>query len=184
MNPKNARARRLYSDILTCFSRKQHRDSFQVFLYLLLDGSGRPLPTRATVKSPSAISRFLNHTSWDLRTLCRFMRQAALQLFNDTWKHAPHQRPWVEFLVDLTSLEKAGKFSGLSDWMHVLNAVNGVHLVVLYIKSFHFPADVVSRGVKQGSVLLKVGQDVLLGMLSCLPLCGPPRHARSFPTHP
>ncbi|MFN4249520.1 transposase [Deinococcus sp.] len=133
MNPKNARARRLYSDILTCFSRKQHRDSFQVFLDLLLDGSGRPLPTRATVKSPSAISRFLNHTSWDLRTLCRFMRQAALQLFNDTWQHAPHQRPRVEFLVDLTSLEKAGKFPGLSDWMHVLNAVHGVHLVVLYI---------------------------------------------------
>ena len=61
------------------------------------------------------------------------MRQAALQLFNDTWKHAPHQRPRVEFLVDLTSLEKAGKFPGLSDWMHVLNAVHGVHLVVLYI---------------------------------------------------
>jgi ABC-type transport system substrate-binding protein len=54
----------------------------------------------------------------------------------------------------------------------------------LYNKSFHFPADVVSRGVKQGSVLLKVGQDVLFRVLSCLPLCGPPRHARSFPTHP
>ncbi|PTA66744.1 transposase [Deinococcus arcticus] len=133
MNPKNARARRLYSDILSCFTRRQHRESFEVFLDLLLDGSGRPLPARATVKSPAAISRFLNHAHWDLRSLCRFMRQAALELFNDTWKHAPHHRPRVEFLVDLTSLEKAGKFTDLSDWMHVLNAVHGVHLVVLYI---------------------------------------------------
>ncbi|MFW8628604.1 hypothetical protein ACNA7A_17600, partial [Deinococcus sp. ME38] len=30
-------------------------------------------------------------------------------------------------------VSKAGKFSGLSDWMHVLNAVHGVHLVVLHI---------------------------------------------------
>ncbi|MEW6421646.1 MAG: transposase, partial [Deinococcota bacterium] len=42
------------------------------------------------------------------------MRQAALQLFNDTWK------------VDLIRLEKAGKFPGLSDGVH------GVHLIVLY----------------------------------------------------
>lgn len=104
----------LTSDILPCLSRKQHRDSFQVFLDLLLNGTDLPFPERATVKSSSAPSRFLNHTSWDLRTLCRFMRQAALQLFNDTWK------------VALIRLEKADKFSGLSDWVH------GVHLIVLY----------------------------------------------------
>ncbi|WP_343760346.1 hypothetical protein, partial [Deinococcus depolymerans] len=39
------------------------------------------------------------------------------------------------------------------------------------IKSFHFPADVVSRGLKQESVLLHPGQDVLFSILSCLPLC-------------
>ena len=133
MNPKHPRVRQLYSDILTCFSRKQHRDSFQVFLDLLLDGSGRPLPERATVKSPAALSRFLNHARWNLRTVCRLMRHAALQLFRDTWNQRPQHRPRVELLVDLTSLEKAGTFVHLTDWMHVLNAVHGVHLVVLYL---------------------------------------------------
>ena len=58
--PKECTCQTALFDILNCFSRKQQRDSFQVFLGLLLDGSGRPLPTRATVKSPSAISRFLS----------------------------------------------------------------------------------------------------------------------------
>ncbi|MCD0157122.1 hypothetical protein [Deinococcus sp. 6GRE01] len=54
----------------------------------------------------------------------------------------------------------------------------------VHLKSFHFPADAVSRGLEQGSVLLKVGQDGLLRILSRLPLCDPPCHARNFPTHP
>ncbi|WP_371827146.1 transposase [Deinococcus sp. QL22] len=133
MNPKEPRSRRLYSDILTCFSRAQHRASFEVFLDLLLDGSGRPLPERATVKSPAAISRFLNHAAWQTRQLCRVMRQHALQLLPDEWRLRPHQRPRLDLLVDLTSLEKSGKFADLDDWMHTFNSVHGVHLVVLYL---------------------------------------------------
>ncbi|GMA15378.1 hypothetical protein GCM10025871_17090 [Deinococcus metallilatus] len=83
MYPKERRPRRLYSDILRCFSRKQHRESFEVFLDLLLDGSGRPLPERATVKSPSALSRFLNHAAWDTRRLCRVMRRHAQETLQD-----------------------------------------------------------------------------------------------------
>ncbi|WP_161881419.1 hypothetical protein [Deinococcus alpinitundrae] len=79
MIPKEQRSRRLYSDILPCFTRKRHRESFEVFLDLLLDGSGRPLPERATVKSPSSISRLLNHVAWITRQFCRVMRQYALQ---------------------------------------------------------------------------------------------------------
>ncbi|MFB9995277.1 transposase [Deinococcus oregonensis] len=130
MNPKEPRSRRLYSDILTCFSRSQHRASFEVFLDLLLDGSGRPLPQRATVKSPAAISRFLNHAAWHTRQFCRVMRQHALQLLQDEWRLRPHQRPRLDLLVDLTSLEKSGKFADLDDWMHTFNSV---HLVVLYL---------------------------------------------------
>lgn len=133
MNPKEQRSRRLYSDILPCFSRKQHRESFEVFLDLLLDGSGRPLPERATVKSPSSISRFLNHMAWNTRRLCRVLRQHARQTLQDAWCQRPHQRPRLELLVDLTSLEKTGKFSELADWVHTFNSVHGVHLVVLYL---------------------------------------------------
>ncbi|MBZ9753486.1 transposase, partial [Deinococcus sp. HMF7604] len=39
----------------------------------LLGGSGAPLPVRATVKSPSAISRFLNHATWNTRQFRRVM---------------------------------------------------------------------------------------------------------------
>lgn len=127
------RSRRLYSDILPCFTRKQHRASFEVFLDLLLDGSGRPLPQRATVKSPAAISRFLNHATWNTRRLCRVLRQHALAALQDVWRTHPHQRPRLELLVDLTSLEKTGKFSELADWVHTFNSVHGVHLVVLYL---------------------------------------------------
>ncbi len=35
--------------------------------------------------------------------------------------------------MDLISLEKAGKFSELADWMHTLNGVHGIHVVVLYL---------------------------------------------------
>ena len=75
-----------------------------VFLDLLLDGSGRAVPERATVKSPAAISRFLgrtavlermcistpllpmrtlaqflNHVSWDTRRLSRMLPAQALE---------------------------------------------------------------------------------------------------------
>ncbi|RJF73383.1 hypothetical protein D3875_19360 [Deinococcus cavernae] len=35
--------------------------------------------------------------------------------------------------MDLTSLEKTGKFAELADWVHTFNSVHGVHLVVLYL---------------------------------------------------
>lgn len=133
MNPKDLRSRRLYSDILPCFTRKQHRESFEVFLDLLLDGSGSPLPQRATVKSPAAISRFLNHASWNTRQFCRVLRQHALETVQDVWRAQAHQRPRLELLIDLTSLEKTGKFAELADWVHTYNSVHGVHLVVLYL---------------------------------------------------
>ncbi|BDP41220.1 hypothetical protein DAETH_11890 [Deinococcus aetherius] len=131
MNPKEQHSRRLYSDILPCFSRKQHRESFEVFLDLLLDGSGQPLPERATVKSPAALSRFLNHAAWNTWQLCRVLRQHAQETLQDFWRQQPHQRPRLELLVDLTSLDKTGKFALLADWVHIFNSIHGVHLVVL-----------------------------------------------------
>ncbi len=104
-----------------------------VFLDLLLDGSGKALPERATVKSPAAISRFLNHASWDTRKLCRMLREHALHTVQSWYGQHPQHRPRLELLVDLTSLEKTGKFTALTDWMHTYNGAYGVHLVVLYL---------------------------------------------------
>lgn len=85
------------------------------------------------MKSPSAISRFLNHATWSTRQLCRVLREHALATFHDHWRASPHQRPRVDLLVDLTSLEKSGKFSELAGWMHTYHGVRGVHLVILYV---------------------------------------------------
>jgi hypothetical protein len=63
---KDTCAGRLYSDILATFTRKQHLDAVQVLLCLFLAAMGKPLPTYATVKSPAALSRFLNQYSWSL----------------------------------------------------------------------------------------------------------------------
>lgn len=112
VNQKDLRSRRLYSDILLCFTRKQHKASFEVFLDLLLDESGRPPPQQATVKSPAAISRFLgrtapmrtfapflNHATWNTRRLCRVLRQHALASLQDVCRTHPHPCPRLELLV-------------------------------------------------------------------------------------
>ena len=57
-----------------------------VFLDLMLDGSGRALPERATVKSPAAISRFLNHASWNTRRLSRMLRSHALAALQSLYR--------------------------------------------------------------------------------------------------
>ena len=104
-----------------------------VFLDLLLDGSGRDLPERATVKSPAAISRFLNHASWDTRKFSRTLREHALHTVQSFYRQHPGRHPRLELLVDLTTLEKTGKFAALTDWLHTYNGAHGVHLVVLYL---------------------------------------------------
>jgi hypothetical protein len=108
VNLKDSRSSRLYSDILPCFTRKQRTASFEVFLDLLLDDSGRPLPQRATDQP------VLNHATWNTRRLCRVLRRHALASLQDVWLAHPHQRPQLELLVDLTSLEKTGKFNELA----------------------------------------------------------------------
>ncbi len=65
MDSEKQRAGQLFSEVLSTFRRKQHRDTFEVMMNLFLTGQGQPLPHLATVKSPSAVSRFLNQYDWD-----------------------------------------------------------------------------------------------------------------------
>lgn len=127
------RAGRLYADILDTFTRKQHLDTAQVLLNLFLAARGQPLPDLATVKSPSAISRFLNHYAWNARALIRVMRRHALEQYDLHRRQARGRSARLELIVDLTSLGKEGQFEHLGNWMHTLNGVTGVHLVVLYL---------------------------------------------------
>jgi len=133
VNPKEPRSRRLYSDILASFSRKQHLDTVQVLLCHFLAALGQPRLNSATVKSPSAISRFLNHYDWNLRAVVRIMRRHALQQYFEYRQQFRGRRPRLELIVDLTSLGKEGQFTALTGWMHTLNGVHGVHVVILFL---------------------------------------------------
>lgn len=133
MRPQKDRAGRLYADVLALFARKQHLDTVQVLLNLFLQARGQPLPSLATVKSPSAISRFLNHYAWNVRGLIRVMRRHALDQYHLHRRSARGRSARLELIVDLTSLRKEGRFEHLQGWVHRFNGVTGVHLVVLYL---------------------------------------------------
>ena len=133
MNAKETRAGQLYTDILTTLTRKQHLDNVQVLLNLFLTAMGKPLPAYATVKSPTALSRFLNHAPWSLTAMIRVMRHHAQSQLKAYRKRCVGRPPRLELIVDLTSIAKEGRFEGLGDWMHTLNSVQGVHVVLLYL---------------------------------------------------
>jgi hypothetical protein len=114
--------------------------SLKVLLGRFLAVQGHALPAHTSVKSASALSRFLNHYNWSTRSVIRTTRAAILQQIAE---HPPHARTPIRLLIDLTTLEKSGKFwhlSTLSDdpdapeqWVRLLNGKRGLHLVVLYL---------------------------------------------------
>jgi hypothetical protein len=114
--------------------------SLNALLGLFLDAQGHALPEHTQVKSPSALSRFLNHYRWSTRRVIQTTRQA---IWQQIAAHAPHHRVPVRLLIDLTTLEKCGKFWQLSTptddpdapdpWVRILNGKRGLHLVVLYL---------------------------------------------------
>lgn len=133
MKQKIDRAGLLYSDMLTACPRKQHRANMQVVLSCFLEALGVSRFHASTAKSPGAISRFLNHQNWSLRTLIRTIRQHALRTFHDACGGRRGRPPLIEIIVDTTSISKEGVFAELDGWIHTLNNVRGLHVVMLYV---------------------------------------------------
>lgn len=92
------------------------------------------------MKSASALSRFLNQYQWSTRGVIRATRKA---IFQQIQQHCPHKNAPLQVLIDLTTLEKCGKFLHLSNrtdepenpelWVRVLNGKRGLHIVMLYL---------------------------------------------------
>ncbi|MGL4621633.1 MAG: hypothetical protein ACRCZS_21655 [Chroococcidiopsis sp.] len=107
---------------------------------LFLEAQGHPLPQHTQVKSASSLSRFFNHYEWSTRGVIRATRKATLQQIE---QHRPPRGSLEKVLIDLTTLEKCGKFLHLSNvtddpeapdpWVRVLNGKRGLHIVVLYL---------------------------------------------------
>jgi hypothetical protein len=124
---------------LLCFRQSVYQKaSLNAILGLFLEAQGHPLPQRTQVKSASSLSRFLNHYSWSTRSVIRTTRQAIL---GQIAQHRPYKGIPLRIIIDLTTLEKCGKFlhlhtptpDGPDPWVRMLNGKRGLHLVVLYL---------------------------------------------------
>lgn len=133
-------AQELVYSLLCLMPSVYQKASFNALLGLFLEAQGRPLPQHTQVKSASSLSRFLNHYSWSTRGVIRATRQAILQ---QVAQHPPRKSTPLQVLIDLTCLEKCGKFLHLGtatddpeapdSWVRILNGKRGLHLVVLYL---------------------------------------------------
>lgn len=126
-----AHAQGLVYTLLGLMPTLYQRDSLQALLGLFLQAQGHPLPEHCPTKSASALSRFLNEYPWSTRAVIRQVRGAVLQQL--LAYHPPGRRPTLQVIVDLTTLEKRGKFKVFASLISVFNGKRGLHLVVLYL---------------------------------------------------
>jgi hypothetical protein len=128
--------------ILLCLMPSEYQKaSLKALMGLFLEAQGHPLPQQSQIKSASSLSRFLNHYLWSTRAVIRSTRQRILK---QVVEHRLRQDLPLRVLIDLTSLEKCGKFLQLStptenseqpdSWVRMLNGKRGLHLVVLYLE--------------------------------------------------
>jgi hypothetical protein len=115
------------------------KETLESVIGLLLDGQGHSVPHHCQTKSESAISRFLNHYNWSTRSLIRTIRSFILNLVLSERRKG--RKPILQVILDLTTLEKVGKFSHFKDWVRVYNHKKGLHIVVLYlvVGNWRFP---------------------------------------------
>jgi len=133
-------AQGLVYSLLSLMPSMYQKASLNALFGLFLEAQGHPLPQHTQVKSASSLSRFLNHYLWSTRSVIRTTRQAVMEQISH---HPPHPNTPLRVLIDLTSLEKCGKFFQLSTptdnpdapdpWVRMLNGKRGLHLVVLYL---------------------------------------------------
>jgi hypothetical protein len=126
--------------------------SLNALLGLFLEAQGHALPEHTQVKSASSLSRFLNRYTWSTRHVIQTTRQAVLQQIAG---HAPHRRIPVRILIDLTTLEKSGKFWHLSTptddpnapdpWVRMLNGKRGLRRNPVTIRHILFEMSVTRR---------------------------------------
>jgi len=107
------------------------QETLESLLGLFLEGRGNSLPHHCSTKSESAISRFLNHYKWSTRSLIRHVRSFLINLIQTQRKKG--RKLTLQVILDLTTLEKVGKFSHLQDLVRVYNHKKGLHIVVMYL---------------------------------------------------
>jgi hypothetical protein len=126
-----AHAQELIYQLLDGMPSAYQRQSLKALLELFLRAQGAPLPEHSQLKSASALSRFLTVYSWSVRQVIRQVRQAIRRKLK---RYRPRgRRPHLQVILDMTTLEKRGKFKAFSDLITVFHGKRGVHVVVLYL---------------------------------------------------
>jgi hypothetical protein len=125
------KAQALVQELITLMPTQYQQDSLKALLGLFLEANGSPLPEHCTTKSASALSRFLNEYKWFTRQVIRAVRKAALQQISSQLRVG--RRPTLQVILDLTTLEKVGKFKEFKHLIRVYNGKRGLHVVILYI---------------------------------------------------
>jgi hypothetical protein len=123
------------------------RLSLQAVLTMFWESQRVALPEQCVLKSPAELSRclvqrtlrkpqrdcirFFNEYRWPTRAVIRATRKHILQ---ELLKYAPRgKRPHLQVIIDLTTLEKRGKFKAFAQLIHILNGKRGLHIVVMYL---------------------------------------------------
>lgn len=121
----------LVAQLIALMPTPYQQESLQALLGLFLEATGSPLPEYSQTKSASALSRFLNEYNWSTRQVIRAVRSAALQQILQQTQLG--RRPTLQVIIDLTTLEKRGKFSAFDGGVRVYHSKRGLHLVVIYL---------------------------------------------------
>lgn len=77
------------------------------------------------------MSRFLNQYQWSTRKVIKAVRSAALQRILS--QPTRGRRSTLQVIIDLTTLEKRGKFKAFDKGIRVYHNKRGLHLVVMYL---------------------------------------------------
>jgi hypothetical protein len=139
MNQILSQTEELLSTLTELMPTIYQQETLESILGLFLQGQGHSLPHHCLTKSESAISRFLNHYKWSTRSLIRTVRSTILNLVLAHRKRG--RKPTLQVMLDLTTLEKVGKFPHLQDLVRVYHHKKGLHIVVMYlvIGDWRFP---------------------------------------------
>lgn len=126
-----AHAQQLVYTLLSLMPSQYQRENLEAMLGLFLEDLGHPLPQHSKGKSASALSRFLNIHHWSTQQVIRTTRNYIVrQILSECLKG---RRPMLQVIIDLTTLEKCGKFKSFKHLICVYNGKRGLHLVVLYL---------------------------------------------------
>lgn len=126
-----AHAQQLVYTLLSLMPSDYQKQNLEAMLGLFLSAQGYPLPEHSKSKSASALSRFLNLYDWSTRSVIRTIRARIIQeILSDCPKG---RKPFLQVIIDLTTLEKFGKFKEFNSLISVYNRKRGLHLVVMYL---------------------------------------------------